>query len=160
MNDFPPNVIEFIQRQLSQFGRVGSTKTLRAPALPAALAAGTAVDSQPVTIRIREPGTIIACYGQELAGTTAKFAATEVRVRIGGQEDLFSDGQSGVFFPMLGLFGPNANWYPLWRRGIPGVDWTIQYRNNDTGATATPSFGLAFIADADLARNMPPGARR
>lgn len=157
--DYPPNVVELIQRQLSQFGRVGSTKVYAAPALAAAIAAVAGTESQPVAIRFREPGTVIAAYGQEQAGTTAKFATTEVRVRIGGQEDLFTDGQSGAFLPMLMLFGPNLNWFPLWRRAIPGVDWTVTYRNQSGAATAIPSFGLAFIADADLARSMPPVRR-
>ncbi len=156
--DFPPNVVELIQRQLSQFGRVGATKVYKAPDLAAAIAGVVGTESQPVTIRFREPGTVIACYGQELAGTTAKFAGTEVRVRIGGQEDLFTDGQSGVYMPMLALFGPNLNWFPLWRRAMPGVDWTVQYKNQ-VASTATPTFGLAFIADSDLARSMPPVRR-
>lgn len=154
--DFPPNVVELIQRQLSQFGRVGATKIYVTPALPAAIAAVAGTESAPQTIRFREPGTVIACYGQEQAGTAAKFATTEVRVRIGGNEDLFTDGQSGIFVPMLALFGQTQNWFPLWRRALPGVDWTITYRNQSGAQTATPSFLLAFIADADIARAMPP----
>jgi hypothetical protein len=79
-----------------------------------------------------------------------------VRVRIGGNEDLFTDGQSGVFVPMLALFGQTQNWFPLWRRATPGVDWTITYKNQSGAQTAIPSFILAFIADADIARAMPP----
>lgn len=149
--EFPPNVVELIQRQLSQFGRVGATKVYAAPDLSAAIAATPGTISQPVNIRFREPGIVIACYGQELAGTVAKFASTRVRVQIGGQEDLFTDGNVGVFVPMLELFGPNLNWFPLWRTATPGVDWTITYQNM-ASSTATPSFALAFIGMADIAR--------
>lgn len=155
METFPPNIVEFIQRQiyqLQQYGRAGATKIYRAPRLAAAIAAGPNSLSPPVNIRFREPGIVIACYGQELAGTVAAFASTEVRIQIGGQDDLITDGQSGEFAPMLALFGPNLNWFPLTRRAIPGVDWTITYRNENAGGTATPSFMLAFIADADLKR--------
>ncbi len=154
--DFPANTIELIQRQLSQFGRVGATKVYRAPALTAALAAVAGTVSTPQNIRFREPGTVIACYGQEQAGTSASFATTEVRVQIGGQEDLFTDGNVGTFVPMLALFGGPNNWFPLWRRAQPGVDWTVTYRNQSGSATAIPSLMLAFIADADIARAMPP----
>jgi hypothetical protein len=153
--NFPPNVVELIQRQLSQFGRVGATRIYTAPALAAAIAAGASVESNPVTIRFREPGTVIALYGQELAGTAPKFASTELRIQVGGTEDLFTDGEVGTFVPFLGLFGGALNWWPMWRHATPGVDWLITYRNRDAGATATPFAGLAFIGDADLARQMP-----
>lgn len=155
--EFPPNVIELIQRQLSQFGRVGATKIYMTPGLSAAIAAVAGTQGGPVNIRFREPGTVIALYGQEQAGTTAKFATTEVRIQIGGQEDLITDGQSGTFAPMLALFGPNLNWFPLWRRAVPGVDWTFTYRNQSGASTAIPLCALAFIADADIARMSPPG---
>jgi hypothetical protein len=154
--DFPANTIELIQRQLSQFGRVGATKIYAAPALSAAITASVGATSPPQNIRFREPGTVIACYGQELSGTAPKFAKTEVRVQIGGQEDLFTDGNVGTFVSMLGIFGGPNNWFPLWRRAVPGVDWTVTYRNQDGSATAYPSFYLAFIGDADIAAHMPP----
>lgn len=156
--DFPPNVVELIQRQLSQFGRVGATKIYTAPALPAAIAAVAGTTSNPVNIRFREPGTVIALYGQEQAGTAPKFATTEVRVQVGGTEDLWTDGEVGTFVPLLALFGGALNWWPMWRRATPGVDWLITWRNQSGAATATPFLGLAFIADADLARNMPARA--
>jgi hypothetical protein len=154
--DFPPNVVELIQRQLSQFGRVGATKIYRAPALAAAIAAVVGTVSNPINIRFREPGTVIALYGQEQAGTAPKFATTEVRIQVGGSEDIFTDGETGTFVPMLALFGGAQNWFPMWRRAEPGVDWLISYRNQDGGNTAIPSLLLAFVADADLARAMPP----
>lgn len=158
--DFPPNVVETIQRQLSQFGRVGATKFYVAPLLttpiPVAVAATTPTTSDPVNIRFREPGTVIAMYGQELSGSQTQFAQTWVRVQIGGSEELFRDDQKGVFLPMLALFGPNQNWTPLWRRAEPGVDWTVIFQNWDTGATAFPTFVLAFIGDADLGRGGVP----
>lgn len=158
--DFPPNVVETIQRQLSQFGRVGATKFYVAPqlttAIPVAPGALNPSTSDPVNIRFREHGTVIAMYGQELAGSVAAFAQTWLRVQIGGQEELFRDDQKGVWLPMLSLFGPNQNWTPLWRKATPGVDWTVTYQNWSTGVTAFPTFVLAFIADADLARSGVP----
>jgi hypothetical protein len=94
-------------------------------------------------------------YGQELSGTAAKFASTTVRVQLGGQEDLFTDGNSGVGVSMLSLFGGAQNWFPLWRRVIPGVNWVITYGNNDSLAVAVPSVQFGFIADADIARHLP-----
>lgn len=155
MDSFPPNVIELIQRQLSQFGRVGATKIYRAPALSGPMAALAGTEVSPGPMRIKEPGTMIAMYGQELAGTAAQFAATEVRVQIGGNEDLFTDGQSGAFVPMLALFGGAQNWFPIWRRAKPGTDWFITYRSADAVAK-TPSVYFAFIADGDIGRNAPP----
>jgi hypothetical protein len=153
--EFPPNVVELIQRQLSQFGRVGATKLYNVPALAAPIAAVVGTIAQAAALQFREPGTIIAMYGQELTATPAKFASTALRVQVGGQEDLFTDGNTGAFVPMLALFGPNLNWFPIWRRVEPGINWVISYRNDDGGATATPFCTFAFIADADLARNMP-----
>lgn len=152
--DVPPHVIELIQRQLSQFGRVGATKIYKAPDLSAAIAAAGAnpTIAGPQNIRFREKGIVIACYGQERTGTAAKFAQTEVRVQIGGSEDLFTDGQSGTFVSLLSLVGGAQNWFPLWRRATPGIDWSVSYRNQDTGAAANPSFQFAFIADADVQR--------
>lgn len=145
--DFPPSYIDITQRQLSQFGRVGATRVYRTPVV-AAIAAG--LDSNPVAIQFREPGIVIAAYGQELAGTVANFAGTEVRVQVGGTEDLFTDGVSGQFVPMLALFGSTQNWFPLLRRAVPGIDWQITFRNR-TGGNVTPTFALAFIGDRDLA---------
>lgn len=151
--DFPPNVVELIQRQLSQFGRVGATKIYVFPALAAPVPTGQI--SPPTNIRFREPGTVIALYGQEILGTVATFAQTAIRIQVGGQEDLWTDGNSGVFIPLLAAFGPNLNWFPLWRRAIPGVDWTATFQNNSAG-NQTPTAMLSFIADADLGRMSPP----
>jgi hypothetical protein len=148
---FPPSSLEVAQRMLSQFGRVGATRIYAAPALGAVIAAGSGVIATAQPITFREPGTVLAAYGQELTGTPAKFASTAVRVQIGGTEDLFTDGQAGTFVPMLALFGTTQNWFPIMRRAQPGVDWTVSYQNNDAGGTASPFFCLAFIADRDVA---------
>lgn len=147
--DWPNNVLEAIQRQVSQFGRTGATKIYAVPDVTAIAASGT---SQPQTVTFREAGVVIAMYGQELAGTAPKFAQTRVRVQIGGSEDIFTDGQSGVFVSMLSLFGGAQNWFPLWRRAVPAVRWIVTYQNLDAGATATPSLQFALLADADIAR--------
>lgn len=154
--EFPPNIVEAFQRQVSLSGRIGATKIYVFPPLAAALAAVAGTVSVPTNIRFREPGTVIALYGQEQAGTAAAFATTEVRIQVGGQEDLFTNGQSGTFVSMLALFGGSQNWFPLLRRAVPGVDWTATYRNQSGSATATPSLYLAFVADADIARAAAP----
>jgi hypothetical protein len=158
--EFPPQVVETIQRQLSQFGRVGSTKVYTAPVLSAALVVAPAAlspsTSDPVNIRFREEGTVIGLYGSELLGTNASAATTWLRVQIGGQEELFRDDQKGTWVPYLSLFGPNQNWFPLWRKATPGVDWTFIFQNWDTANTKFPTVQLAFIADADLARSGVP----
>lgn len=158
--EWPPNVVETIQRQVAQFGRTGSTKIYSVPELQAAIPIGapfapTQVQAAP--LQWREPGVVIAMYGQELAGTAPKFASTRVRVQIGGQEDLFTDGNVGVALSMLQLFGGAQNWFPLWRRAVPGVNWIVTYQNLDPAATATPAASFAFIADADIARHMSQG---
>lgn len=152
--DFPPNVIELVQRQLSQFGRVGATKVYAVPELPAVMPASTT--SAPQNVKFREPGVVIAMYGQELAGTAPAYATTRARVQIGGQEDIFTDGNVGVFRSFLSLFGGANNWFPLWRRAEPGVDWVVTYQNRNAGGTALPELSFAFIADADILRAMPP----
>lgn len=154
--DFPPNVVELIQRQLTQFGRVGATKIYAAPDLPAALAAGT--NSPPLNIQFKEPGSAIAFYAQSVGDGVADataFATTRVKVEIGGQENIFTDGQVGVFRSLLALVGGAQNWFPIWRRVTPGIDWTVTWQNLSE-VTVVPEFSIAVIADADLARQMPP----
>lgn len=156
VGDFPPNSVEIAQRIATQFGRAGATRIVAAPALgnvvPVGVVPGVGLPvtpglAGPVTIKFRRPGTVVALYGQELRGTAAAFARTAVRVLIGGQEDLFTDGTSGVYVPFLALFGQTSNWFPLNRRAKPGVDWSIFFANSDTGSTAQPFFSLAFIED-------------
>lgn len=144
---YPPNSVEIAQRQAAQYGRAGATRIVAAPALTAPIPIGPGSLAGPVTIKFKRPGTVIALYGQELRGTPASFATTFVRVLIGGSEDLFTDGVGGVYVPFLALFGQTNNWFPLTRRGTPGVDWSVFYRNDDAAATATPFFSLAFIED-------------
>lgn len=156
---WPPNVMDTILRQISQFGPVGSTKVYQVPALgtsvPLAVSATVPSTLQAPPLQFREAGVVLAMYGQERSGTGAKFATTGVRVQIGGQEDLFTDGNSGVPVSMLSLFGGAINRFPLWRRVIPGVNWVVTYYNYDAVAVAYPDVSFAFLADADLARHLP-----
>jgi hypothetical protein len=157
MIDFPPHIIELLQRQLSQFGRVGATKIYGAPDLATAIPVSSI--SPVAVIPFKEPGLIIGMYGSEILGTAASYGTTRVRVRIGGQEDLFTDGTVGIFRSMLSLFGGAQNWFPMLRRVIPGVDWVVQYQNLDAAVTKFPEFSLSFIADADIARLSQKQAR-
>lgn len=155
---FPSNMsaIEAAQRSLALLGRLGATRTVRVPSLPAAIAVAASATQPTVSIATnvqwRENGTVIAMYGQERTGTVAKYATTEARIQISGSEDLATDGQNGTYVPFLAMFGPNVNWFPMTRRVTTGINWTITYRNTDTAAVCNPDLIFAFIADADLAR--------
>lgn len=148
--------VEATQRLLAYLGRLGATRILRTPALPASVPAATGPTapsiSQAITIYWRESGTVLAMYGQERTGTVAKFATTEARIQYSGSEDFVTDGNLGTYMPFLALFGPNVNWFPIMRPVSTGVQWTITYRNTDTGAVANPDLMFAFVSDADLAR--------
>src|SRR4029079_4403240 len=150
--DFPAAIIAMVQKQVVEFGRTGATGIERVPdlraAIPVAPGAGlfTEVPAPPLTFQ--EPGFVIAMYGQELTGTPAKFASTELRLQINGTKCLIRSGTNGgAFFPFLGLFGPMLNWFPLTRRVEKNNIWQFIYRNFDTGAVAVPTVGLAFLSD-------------
>lgn len=146
----PISPIQWAQQQLSQFGRIGATRILTVPALSAAVPISSTAQAPLLTFR--DAGTVIALYAQELAGTPAKFASTALRLQFSGDEDFISNGSAGDFAPFLALVGPNTNWFPMTRRVRRGDQWTITYRNDDAGATATPAVAFAFIADADIGR--------
>ena len=153
MQNFPIPVVQWAQQQLSQYGRLGATRIVKIPDLPVPLAAPVGSLAQAPLLTWRDPGTVIALYGQERSGTVAKFAATDVRLQFSGDEDLITNGSSGDFAPLLALVGPNTNWFPLIRRVARGDVWTVTWRNQDpTPATADPSLLFAFIADADIGR--------
>lgn len=148
--EWPQHYLEYIMRTLAAYGRIGATKLLTFPSF-GALAAGAF--SSPQTIRIREPGTILGIYGDTLNATAPAFAGLQCRVQIGGTEYLWTDGQSPTYVSLLSLVGGAQNWFPLLRRAIPGVDWVADFVNN-SALTDTPSLKLAFIADADVGRQM------
>lgn len=144
----PLDLIQIAQKQLSDMGRIGATRVVNIPALSAAVPISSTVQAPLLTWR--ETGTVIGMYGQELAGTTAKFASTALRLQFSGDEDLITNGSAGDFASFLALFGPNVNWFSLIRKVKFGDTWTATYRNDDGAATATPAVSFAFIADADL----------
>jgi len=147
--DHPIPAIAWAQAQLAQYGRIGSTRIMKVPDLAAPIAgvAGTVVAAPLLTFR--DAGTVIALYSQELAGTVAKFASTEIRVQFSGDEDLISNGSGGDFAAILALCGPNVNWYPITRRVARGDNWAISWRNQ-SASTATPQCLFGFIRDSDL----------
>ncbi len=153
--NYPAAILAMVQKQVIELGRTGATGIERVPdlgaAIPVAPGAGlfTEVPAPPLTFQ--ESGYVIAMYGQERTGTTAKAAATELRLQIDGSKDLIRSGVAGgAFFPFLGLFGPLVNWFPLTRRVEKNNIWQFLYRNFDTGATATPTVGLAFLSDVQI----------
>lgn len=145
--EFLPHYVELVQRQMGQYGRIGATRIVQTPDVPAIAASSLA---QPQTVNWRNDGIVIAMYGAELAGTPASFASTRVRVQIGGSDDLITDGQSGTYASFLSLFGAAQNWFPLLRKVQQGVQWIVTYQNLNAGGTATPSLSFAFIADDDI----------
>jgi hypothetical protein len=149
-----PQAVDWILRQLAQFGRVPCSSVIRTPALAAPLGAGLA--SPPLQMRFNEPGIVIALYGQEAAATPASFAGTEIRIQMDGVEDVIQDGQStgGTTFPLLGLVGGAQNWFPIMRRASVGMPWLITWKNTTAGPI-TPSAGFAFIADRFLSAVLP-----
>lgn len=143
--DYPQNPLELAQRTLALSGRVGATRIYTAPRLATALTvSGGAAPTAQVQIQFFRPAIVLGLYGQELAGTTAKFASTEVGIRI-GNEAFITDGQAETTAPLLALFGPSVNWFPINRQAQPGVNWTITWVNRDAAATATPFLALSVI---------------
>lgn len=144
--------VEKLLRQLAGTGlRLAGTRVMTAPALAAAMAAGANVLGGPVSLHFNEPGTVLALVAQELAGTLPKYATTEVRIQI-GDDDVFSDGRTGTFMPLLAMLGPTQGYFPLIKRADQNLDWTITWRNQDGGATAMPFLGAVFLPDRALAR--------
>lgn len=151
--NYPINPIQWAQQQLSQYGRIGATRLVKVPDLAAPLAAPLGSLAQAPQLTWRNTGTVIALYGQEVTGTLAKFAGTDVRLQLTGDEDLITNGSAGDFAPLLALVGPNTNWFPITRRVQQGDNWTVTYRQSDPAATTSfPSILFAFIADADMGR--------
>jgi hypothetical protein len=153
VNDYPIPAIQWAQQQLSQYGRIGCTRLIKFPDLAAAVAVAvgtTPTDSAPPLLTWRDNGTVIGLYGQERAGTVAKFAATEFRLQFTGDVDFVSNGSAGVFAPLLSVVGPNVNWFAITRRVQRGDNWALTWRNFDTAAVANPAMLFSFIADVDL----------
>lgn len=144
-----PQAVDWLLRQLAQFGRVPAATTYCSTPLPAALAAGA--QSSPLQMKFPEPGIVIALYGQEAAGTAAALAITEVRLQLEGVEDFFVDGLGGgVTFPLLGLVGGAQNWYPIMRRASGTAPWLVTWANRG-GGTILPRLALPFVSDRFLA---------
>ncbi len=145
------HIVQWAQQQLVQFGRLGATRILKVPDLPAAIAAGANVQVQAPLLKFNRPGTVIGLYAQELAGTLPKFAQTGLRLQFAGDDDLIYNGAAGDFASLLALVGFSVNWFPMMRRVDNYTQWTITYRNQDPGATATPSCMFAVLEDSELA---------
>ena len=157
--NYPASAVDIANRTLAMMGRTGGSEVIVTPPLAAAIAAGAAVESQPQQVLFKEPGYVIAIQGQELAGTAAKFASTEIRVQVGASRDVFSDGRTGQFVPMLVLFGGVQNWFTLNRYVTPAEPWYVTYRNRDAGATATPFSCFLFLSLRALGQGGPQKGR-
>lgn len=134
------------KRAEEYYAREGATDFVVVPPLAAAIAAGASVEGQPQEVKWKEPGFVIAIMGQELAGTAAKFAQTEIRIQVGGSRDVFSDGRVGQFMPLLCLFGGYMVERKFTRYVDPATSWWVTWRNRDAGATATPFGAFSFVS--------------
>lgn len=145
--DFPKSVFEAAMHQVAMSGRIGASRYFVTPSVGAV---GAGLDSIPAPVRFNQKGIALAIYGQVASGTVADYAGTSVRIQIGGTEDIVMDGQgSPSFIPMLAAFGGVANWQPIMRRVVPGVDWIFTFRNSTAGSV-TPQCTIAFLADVDV----------
>ncbi len=148
----PPAPVQWAQEQLAKFGPIGATKLVVTPRLAAVIPAVVGSIATAPIITWPWDCWVIAMYGQERLGTTAKFAQTEVNVQFPGDEFLVTNGAGADFAPMLATFGPNVNWLPMTRRVVKNDVWTVSYRNMDpTPGTADPTTLFGCIRDADLA---------
>lgn len=156
MSSLGAAILAMVQKQIVEYGRTGSTGIIRIPDLAAAVpvfAAGVPGEVDAQLLTFNEDGYALSLYGQERTGTAAKFASTEVRLRWNAQKDLITSGQTGgAFFPMLGLFGPNQNWFPLVRRIVKNDTVLVSYRNFDAAAVANPTVGIGYLSDAEIDR--------
>lgn len=146
MNDLSQHAVAQAVAAMNQYGRVGASRIYRVPDLSAPLAAPLGSIASAPILTFRDPGTVIALYGQERLGTPAMYAGIDLRVQFNGDEDLITNGQSGDFAPLLGLVGFNTNWFPLTRHVVRGETWSISYRNQ-SGVIANPTVLFAFVAD-------------
>ena len=141
---YPASQVELAQRVLAAMGRLGATNLITVPPLAAAIPISTT--AAPVTVQWFEPAIVLGLYAQEATATAAKYALSDIAIRI-GNKPLFSDGQAETFHPLLGLVGGLVNWFPLNRLAVPRVDWTITWRNRDGAATMSPFASFAVIKD-------------
>lgn len=141
--DMPPSAIDTLQRIAAAYGRVGATRIYR-PNIAAAIAAGAT--GQPVPVRIRRTGTLIALYGTTLGATAAEAAGLEVKIEFSGSESICTDGEDAAFMSFRALFGDAANWFALNRRMREGQILSSTFKNV-TAAPITPSLYYAILED-------------
>lgn len=121
-------------------GRRKANRIIRVPSV-GTLAAG--VTAAPQTIRFLRPGEVIAIYGQTKEATDSAAADSSVRIQIGGDRELVTDGSGGAFAPFFALFGTARNWWPLGIEVAQQEIWTLYLRNEAAAATRTPDLLLA-----------------
>ena len=128
--------------------RAGATRYYQTPSFGTVT---NAAASTPQPIRFTRPGYVVAMYGQVNSGAASDYAATSLRVQIGGTEDLFVDGQGGpAFAPFLALFGGIQNRQALLRRVVNGTLWTFTVQTTIGGGGVVPLVTLSFLDDQDV----------
>lgn len=143
---YPASSLELQQRILALMGRLGATNVITVPPLAAAVPISST--AAPLTVQWFKPMIVLGLYAQESTATAAKYAKSDIAIRI-GNKPVFSDGQAETFHPLLGLVGGLINWFPINRLAQPRVDWTITWRNRDGAATMDPFASFAVIQDTE-----------
>lgn len=138
----------------------GATRYYKTPSFGTVPAATI---SAPQPIRFTRDGFVTSYTGQVQSGVAADYGATALRIQIGGQQDLFIDGQGGpAFAGFLELFGGVPARQRLVRRVKRGDLWVFTVQNLFAAVTAViPTITLAFLDDEDLsnlASALPGGA--
>jgi hypothetical protein len=131
---------------------LGATHIIRVTAIdPAGIAAGATTQ----TLKIEWPGgrgVIRSIYAGTSDGLVASLSSISLRVTVNGTDDLFTDGESPAFVPLVAFQSQNHNWFRLRDYEVTAQQrWTVQLRNENTaGANILPFvlFGYARTSDS------------
>jgi len=152
-----PSPLSDLLAVLDLASKAGATRYFQTPPFGAVAAL---TDSVPQPIRFTRFGYVVSILGSIQSGAVADYAATTLRVQIGGTEDLFVDGQGGpAFVPFLALFGGIVNERRCLRRVAPGDLWTFTCHDNAAAGSVTPLVQVSFLDDEDVARALAAMAK-
>lgn len=139
--------MENLRALLNMVHQAGATRVLQVPAFGVV---ATGQSSTPQNIVCTRGGYFVALHGSIASGAIADYAATNLRLQIGGTEDFFVDGQGGpAFSPFLLNFGVFPGYKRVLRRVEKGDLWTFTVQNLTAG-NVTPTVSMDFIGDDDL----------
>jgi hypothetical protein len=125
-------------------GRRKANRILRVPSV-GTLAAGAT--SSPQTVKFVKAGEALALYGQISEATDVGAAAAAVRIVVGADRDIITDGNGATFCPFFALFGQARNWWPLGLEIARNEIWTFTFRNEHASLTYTPALLVTVWED-------------